>query len=157
MEFGPPKCVSLHIGGNNTRCPELKVHQTTINSKSSAIYLGDQLWSDATNDATIEVKRNQGVGAVSQIMSLVDQVTLGHYFFEVLLILRDSMFVSKLLLNAEVWYNISKRNYTRLEEIYNIFWRKSLNVIRTVPKESLYITTGKVPLKYERIYTPIYD
>ena len=74
--------------------------------------------------------------------------SLGFYYFEILNILRDSILVSKLVFNTEVWYNVNKENIRKLEEIDEIFWRKVFEVSRNVAKESLYIISGKMPLKY---------
>ena len=43
---------------------------------------------------------------------------------------------------------MSKDNIKAIEEIDELFWRKCFSVCRSVPKESLYISSGKLPLKY---------
>ena len=90
MEFGPTKCHTIHIGNRETKCPLLKVHDYVIGQKTSAKYLGDVICDDASNYKTTEERRNQGIGAISQITSLMNQIELGPFYFEVLFILRDT-------------------------------------------------------------------
>ena len=147
LEFGPSKCHVMHIGKKET-CYPLKAHNTILSKTDFAVYLGDTLMSTGANCKTIESRRNLGIGAISQIFSLVDEESLGHYYFEILNVLRDSILMSKLIFSSEIWYNVTKENIKKIEEIDEIFWRKTFEVSRNVAKESLYITSGKMPLKY---------
>ena len=147
LEFGPSKCHSIHIGKHKT-CYPLKAHETVIKEKDSAVYLGDTILNTGSNNKTIESRRNLGIGAISQIFSLVEEKSFGHFYFDILSILRDSVLVSKLVFNSEIWYNLTKDNIRKLEEIDEIFWRKAYEVCRSVAKESLYIISGKMPLMY---------
>ena len=79
---------------------------------------------------------------------MMSQVSLGHYFYEIALIMRDSMLVSKLLSNSEIWYNMTKDQYIKLERIDELFFRRIFNVPISTPKESFYIEAGCLPLKY---------
>ena len=47
----------MHVGGNLKMCPELKVHQTIVESVEEDMYLGDLISSDGKNRKNI-VKRN---------------------------------------------------------------------------------------------------
>ena len=71
---------------------------------------------------------------MSEIVSTLSQVSLGHYHFEMALIFRDSSLISKLVYSSEVWYNITNNQYTKLEEIDEMFMRKIFN--------------GKLPIRY---------
>ena len=78
-------------------CQELKVHKKTIMKKDHATYLGDVICSTGTNVRKVENKCNGGVEAVSQIVSMLGQISLGHFHFEVAMVLRDSILISKLV------------------------------------------------------------
>ena len=148
LEFGPSKCFNIHIGKNSSKCQSLKVHNSDINRRSYETYLGDVVCNSGSNNLNINNKVNQGIGAISQIISMLNQVSLGHYYFEIAVIMRDSMLVSKLLSNSEIWYNITKDQYKKLERIDESFLRKIFNVAISVPKESLFIESACLPLKY---------
>ena len=109
----------------------------SINVKDYETYLGNKICKSGSNDKNIENRRNQGISAISQIVSMLNQVSLGHYHFGISLILRDSILISKLAFNSEV-----------LEQIDEMYLRKILNVAKSAPKEGLYIECGKVPLKF---------
>ena len=79
---------------------------------------------------------------------MLSQVSLGHFYFEIALIMRDSMLVSKLVSTSEEWYDVTKQEYKKLESVYEMFYRRLFNVQISTPKESLYMETGKIPIKY---------
>ena len=85
---------------------------------------------------------------MSEIISTLSQVSLGHYHFEMALIFRDSSLISKLVYSSEVWYNITNEQYTKLEEIDEMFMRKIFNLPRSAPRISLYAECGKIPVRY---------
>ena len=114
-----------------------------MNRKEFEVYLGDVVCSSGKNDRNIENKVNQGVGAVSQIVSMLNSISLGHFYHEIALILRDSMLVSKLLSSSEIWYNVATQEYRKLETIDEMYFRRIFNVPISTPKESFYIETGQ--------------
>ena len=148
LEFGPTKCYNIHLGVRQDTHTQLKVHDQIMNVKDYETYLGDKICKSGSNDKNIENRRNQGISAISQIVSMLNQVSLGHYHFEISLILRDSILISKLAFNSEVWYNLSQTQMMKLEQIDEMYLRKILNVAKSAPKEGLYIECGKVPLKF---------
>ena len=68
---------------------------------------------------------------------MINMVSLGHYHFEIALILRDSLLISKLVFNSEIWYNISDKQLEKLEQIDEMYLRRLLNVAKTAPKVGL--------------------
>ena len=111
MEFGASKCYNIHVGKKEERCCELKVHDSVMKKKDSEVYLGDVVCSSGRNDKNIAFRVNQGVGTVSQKMSTLSQVSLGHFFYDIAITFRDATLVSKLVTSSEVWYGISKQEY----------------------------------------------
>ena len=148
LEFGPKKCYNIHIGKKNSDCLEQKVHQDTINDKSYETYLGDIVCSSGSNDRNIESRYNQGIGSVGQIMTILNQVSLGHYYVEIGLAMRDTILISKLVFNSEVWYNVKDKQISKLEQIDQMFFRKLLNLPRSAPREGMYIECGKLPVRF---------
>ena len=148
LELGPTKCFNIHVGGDTGSCCSLKVHDSLMKKSNHETYLGDVICNSGSNEKNITSKANKGVGAISQIFSMLSQVSLGHFYFETALVMRDSMLISKLVASSEVWYNITKTEYQKLENIDETFTRRLLNVQSSVPKESLYIEIGKLPVKF---------
>ena len=89
----------------------LKTHET---------YLGEVICKSGSNDKNIQNKRNSGLGAVSQITSMLNQISLGHYYYEIALVLRDTILISKMPSSSEIWYNLTKQQIRQFEQIDEI-------------------------------------
>ena len=102
-------------------------------------YLGDIISSDGKNSKNVTSRRKRGVGIVTQIMAMLEELCLGKYNFEVALILRNSLLISSLLTNAEAWYNVSDSDITELEKVDESLFRRVLETPSSTPKEMLYL------------------
>ena len=148
LEFGASKCYNIHIGKLKDTHLKLKVHSDVINVKEYETYLGDIICSSGTNENNIEHRKSQGLAAINQITSILSLTSLGHFHFEIALILRDAILISKLVFNSEVWYNLTTKQIEKLEQIDEMFLRRILNVAKTSPKIGLYIECGKMPIRF---------
>ena len=84
--------------------------------------------------------------AISQIKSLMKDVNMGKFTVQTGLIFRDSIFVSKILLNSEVWHSLTQSQINELERIDKILLRHILNAHSKTGIEWLYFDTGKINL-----------
>ena len=57
-------------------------------------YLGDILANDQKNRQNINSKVAKGMGIVTEIMNLLNDISLGTLYFEIAMALRESMFVN---------------------------------------------------------------
>jgi hypothetical protein len=57
----------------------MKVHNHVMKVKEYETYLGDIICKTGSNDRNVENRRNQGISAISQIKSMLNRVSLGHY------------------------------------------------------------------------------
>ena len=146
LELGHRKCYNMHIG-SDSECQDLRVHNKIMNTSEFETYLGDVISVSGTNKKNIENKRNSSIGTVSQVVSMLEQISLGHYYFEIGLVMRDSMLISKLVSSSEVWYNVTKEQYRKLEEIDEMFLMKMFKAPKCVPRLSLYLECAKLPVK----------
>ena len=117
LEFGPSKCYNIHVGKSRGTHSMLKVHGETLNVKEYETYLGDIICNTGSNEKNIENRKHQGLAAINQINSMLNLKSLGHFYFEISLILRDTILISKLVFNSEVWYNVHKAQIEKLEQI----------------------------------------
>ena len=74
-------------------CPDLKVHGTQMEKVSEDTYLGDIISHDGRNSKNIKSRIAKGVGITSQIMTLLETVTLGKHCFTSSILRRESKFV----------------------------------------------------------------
>jgi hypothetical protein len=148
LEFGHKKCFKIHIGNRSEECVSQKVHSDEINVASYETYLGDIVCSSGSNDRNIANRYNQGIGSVSQIDTMLNRTSLGHYHFEIGLIMIDTILVSKLVHNSEVWYNVADKQISKLEQIDEMLFRKLFSLAQSAPREGMYIECGKMPIRF---------
>ena len=111
-------------------------------------YLGDVLSSNGTIDATIESRRQKGIGLCSQISGMVDGLSLGHYYFKISFLLREAMLLNGMLTNLEVWHPVNNQQIEVLENVDLMLLRKLLKAHSKTPKEAFFLETGVLPIKY---------
>ena len=66
-------------------------------------YIGDVISADCTNNKNIDKKVEVRYGQTSSIMSILREVSLGQFYFQMAVLLRQTIFLSSILLNAESW------------------------------------------------------
>ena len=101
---GKSKCHFLHIGTKTKVCPELQVHGTKIQKVTEETYLGDIISEDGKNSKNVKHRISKGIGIISQILNILENVTLGEHFFSTAILLRESLFLNSILTNSEIWY-----------------------------------------------------
>ena len=111
-------------------------------------YLGDIISVDGRNIKNIKARVAKGKGINSRIMSILNGIPFGQYYFEVALILRNSLLVSSLLCNSESWYNLTKAEVNLIESVDLQLLRSIFNVPKSTPKEMFYLEMGCLPLRY---------
>ena len=125
-ESGRTKCFKMHIGRKSSTCPVLKVHGTVMQEVSEVEYLGDMITSDGKNRKNLKKRISRGMGAVTNISCILREVSFGKHYVQIALLLRETLFLSTLLFNVEVWYNITKSEIKELENLDVLLLRKIL-------------------------------
>ena len=143
---GKTKCHKIHIGKNHEKCLELKVHETKMKEVKSDTYLGDVISSDGRNTENIKTRVSKGLGIITQITNLLDAVNFGEHYFEIGLLLRDTMLINGVLTNAEIWYNLQKSEIKELEDLDKILLRKLLGAPVSTPGEAFFLELGILPI-----------
>ena len=111
-------------------------------------YLGDILSASGSVDATIEKRRQKGIGICSQISGMINGLSLGHYYFKIAFLFRETMLLNGMLTNLEVWHPVSSSQIEILEKIDTNFLRKVLKSHSKTPTEALYLETGLLQIRY---------
>ena len=83
------------------------------------------LSSDGKNTANIKHRVSKGLGIVNQIITLLEAVSFGPQYFEIAILMRESMLVNGILTNSKTWYNLLKAEVKELEEVDKLFLRKT--------------------------------
>ena len=97
--------------------------------------------SDGKLNANIEERVCKGIGKVNDIMSILNEVSFGSYFFEMALMFRQSMLINSILCNFEVLYGLNKTHVEKMESVDKNFMRRIFQAPISTPVESFFIET----------------
>ena len=143
---GKTKCHKMHIGAKNATCPILKVHDTTMENVQEDTYLGDVISCDGRNTKNIKKRISKGLGIITEILHLLEMVSLGEHFMEIATLFREALFVNAIITNAEIWYGFSLSEIEEFEKLDRLQLRKILQVPVSTPQESFYLELGIMPI-----------
>jgi hypothetical protein len=118
-----------------------------LEEKNEEKYLGDIISNDGRNIKNIKARVSKGKGINSKILTMLEGIPFGNFYFEVAVILRNSLLVSSLLCNSEAWYNVTKAELELLESVDVMLLRSILRAPKSTPKEMLYLELGCVPFR----------
>ena len=119
-----------------------------MEERANEKYLGDIISIDGRNIQNIKARVAKSSGIISRILSILDGIPFGQYFYEVAIILRNSLLLSSLLCNSESWYNVTEAELNLIESVDLQFFRRILNVPKSTPKEMFYLEFGCIPLRH---------
>ena len=114
----------MHFGKENLCCPQLQVHGDPMQSSYSETYLGSLVTTDLNNKKMIQAKSNMGIGIIGQIMSLLDDISLGSHYFKI------------------------EQDIRKLEEVDESLLRNILKAHSKTPIEALYLELDCLPLRF---------
>ena len=91
---------------------------------------------------------NKGVGIKKKILTILNILNGGKYYFEVAMILRNAYLISSILSGSEVWYGLTLAEIDKLEKIDEMLLRQIFECSSCVPKELLFLELGILSLRY---------
>ena len=171
LQFGAKKCKKMHIG---KQIEEFKCHpifvgkwkeddsndvtgeeevndiylgKVEMEDTEEEKYLGDIISNDGRNLKDIKARVNKGKGIVKRILDILESIPFGKLYFQVAILLRNSLLVSSVLCNSETWFNLTKAELELLESVDLMFLRKLLGKTKSTPKEMLYLELGIIPFR----------
>ena len=129
----------------------MQVHGENIDLVEQDKYLGDAIattiQSNGSNEINIRKRKGTAIGMKSQIMTILKSVSLGHFYFEIAILLRESLFIGSMMFNSEVWYSLTKAQVKEFEDLDKLLLRGVLgDVPFSVPGEAIFLELGLVPL-----------
>ena len=139
---GKSKCHVMHIGKPSKLCPPLQVHGTKMSHVTEDTYLGDVISCDGKNSKTVKSRIGKGLGKITEIMNMLENIPLGQHYFRIALLLRESIFLNSILTNVEIWYGLNNTEIKQLEDLDLNLLRRFLNTPFSVPSEAVYLELG---------------
>ena len=113
------------------------------------MYLGDVIAANGRHDKNVMNRKNTGLGIINQIMQILQATFYGKYYFEVALVLRESLLLSSLLLNSEAWVNLTDQDIRKLEQTDEILLARILDCDANTNNIFKYLELGVAPLRFE--------
>ena len=170
LQFGASKCKKIHIGKKceDHKCQPLYVdswEETEENDNGNVDikdvclgeermeeteeekYLGDVISKDGRNLKNIQARVNKGKGIVQKILNILEGIPFGKLYFEVAMLLRNTLLVSSVLCNSEAWFNLTNPELNLLESIDLMFLRSLLKAPKSTSKEMFFLELGISPLR----------
>ena len=172
LQFGTQKCKKIHIGKtcDKYKCQPLFVEnweeneveecdsmdikiedvfdgEEIMEEKEDERYLGDVISQDGRNLKNIKSRVNKGTGIVRNILTMLDGIPFGKFYFEAAIILRNSLLVSSVLFNSEAWYNLTDAELDLLETVDVMLLRGILKAPKSTPKEMMFLELGVLPFR----------
>lgn len=112
------------------------------------LYLGDYINSSRNINDTIAARGAKAIGIISQVSSILTSISLGMFYIDIAMVLRDPLFLNAILINSESWYFISKKNMECLESADIQYMKKCLNSHPNTVREAYYLDTGKQKIRH---------
>ena len=149
LELGQKKCFNMHTGVKSKHmCPTLSVHGNIMQISDKQKYLGDILTTTNKITENIEARYKKGLGKVSEIMGILQEVSFGPHYFQMALLFRDSILINSMLCNSEALYGITNSHIEKLEQVDRIFFRKLFQVPNCTAIEAFYLETSSLPIRF---------
>ena len=122
----------MHVGKNKDKCIEgMKVEDVDLEVVEEVVYLGNILSSDGKNAKNIKDRVFRGIGIITRIFTILENTAFGASYFEVAVLLRNSLLVSSVCFNSEVWYGLTEKDLADLGYLDRIFFSKLFNLPET--------------------------
>ena len=86
-------------------------------------------------------------GFSRKILTVLDGIPFGKQYFEVGILLRNSLLVSSMLFNCEAWYNLTSAELALLGNIETQFLSQLLQAPKGTTKEMLILELGCKPFR----------
>ena len=80
---------------------------------------------------------------------ILESTYFGKFYFEIAMMLRESLFLSSLLLNSEAWVNYSDKDIRILEQCDEILLSSVLDCDGNTSNALKYLELGIMPVRFE--------
>ena len=148
LKFGTNKCFQLHIGGNQESCSTLKVQGDVMNKVDKEKYLGDILTNDGKINENVDNRKAKGLAAANQTLSMLQEISFGHSYFEMAMLFRTSIMINSMLCSSEALYGVNKNHMEKLEDPDKYLMKRIFNAGTGSPTISFYFETGAMPIRF---------
>ena len=124
--------------------------QFVVRSVSNAPYLGDEFNDVGTNKHLVEERVKKGKACIVSAISMCNEVTMGIYAVQTLLLLYSGLlFLQVLLYNSRSWCNLSKQDLNSLRIIQMKYLKRIFHAPSSTSNVIVLLETGTLPIEQE--------
>ena len=150
LQLNESKCVQLIINPKKTTVPPLlMINDKPIECVTSTKYLGNIISADGSNNKMVQDRISKGKSVMVSILSLANEITLGHHFIKSSILLYKSVFLSSLLFNSQAWSNITATQFNQLRTIQLKVLKRIMHVPYSTTNAFTFLELGILPIIYE--------
>ena len=150
LTLNAKKCMLLCINGKpDDVVPRLKIGRIVVDAKRCVTYLGEQFNERGDNKDLIEERRKKGMTCLVTSLSMCNEVTMGFFTIQTMLILHESLFLAVVLYNCQAWSNLTKSDIDTLTTTQLKFLKRIFHAPSSTPNALTFLETGTLPIEYE--------
>ena len=147
LTLNGPKCMIMGINLKaKDSIPRLKIDGKPIPVVEKAKYLGDMFNKLGNNSDLIDNRVRSGLACIINSMSLCNDITLGAYAIDTLLLLYQSVFIQVVLYNAQAWCVMNEKQMKALKTMQLKFLKRIFHAPSSTPNAVTYLETGSLPI-----------
>ena len=94
------------------------------------------------------MKVSKGKGVINDIIFILDNIYLGQFFFHALKLLRESLLLSVITHQSEVWFNVTEKDLKELESLDSLLLSQALRTNSKTSQCMMHLELGLEPIRY---------
>ena len=169
LQLHTDKCHRMHVGKakecetlliDNWKLKKIKEKEYTslkdnhegkvpIDTVESHTYLGECLESSGSNHKNIQMKLSKGRGIISEILLILEKIYFGSHYFYALKMMRQSLLVSVITFQSEVWFNVTEKDLKDLESLDALLLSQALRTNAKTSHCMMLLELGIEPIRYQ--------
>jgi exonuclease III len=150
LELNVPKCFIVCV---NQKCtdilPRLKIAGNLITTAKKGIYLGDPFNSQGNNHDLIEDRVKKGNACIVNTIAMCDEVTMGLFAIQTLLLLHGSLLIPVMLFNSSAWTKLTTADLKALQTTQLKHLKRTFHAPQSTPNSLTFLETGVLPVEME--------
>ena len=144
------KCMIMCIDQRaSTVVPHLKIDGISLEEKQVVTYLGDLFNRRGNNSDLVDDRVKKGKCCIVNSVSLCNDITMGLFAIETLLLLYKSLFLAVVLYNAQAWSNLNIRDMNNLQTVQLKYLKRMFRAPSSTSNCLTFLETGMLPIEHE--------
>ena len=128
LKLSIDKCKLLRINGRKSDVNSLTVYGELMKVEETFKYLGDTFNSKGNNVALCKHRADKSVGSIIEIISLCKETNFGKHQIFSMMVMYQSVFLTRLIYNCESWSNLIHKDISNLQGAQLNFLRRVMEV-----------------------------